>query len=77
MNIKKFITWVNEGRRAIRIDYDTQTPDSPTGPHIWCYDYNLMAGAKVGIDDEPPTPGQLKNERRADLEEQLAALEEK
>jgi len=69
MDISKFMSWVEMGNRKVAIHYDRHST-----LQVWCYDYDLMAGKHVEIDDDPPTSSMLIAEKRAFLQRQLNHL---
>lgn len=74
MNIKRFIDWAKEGRRATSASYDSQQL-SPSG--VWCYDYDLREGVLLGFDDDPPTQSDLLSKKKKRLEKELEACNER
>ena len=69
MDISKFVEWAGLGDREVTITCGRQSK-----LQVWCYDYDLMAGTHVEIDDDPPTSSMLIAERRAFLQRQLNQL---
>jgi len=69
MDISKFVEWAGLGNRKVAITCDRQSK-----LQVWCYDYDLMAGTHVEIDDDPPTSSMLIAEQRAFLQRQLNHL---
>ena len=66
MDISKFVEWAGLGDREVTITYGRQSK-----MQVWCYDYDLMAGKHVEIDDDPPTSSMLIAAQRAFLQRQL------
>ena len=67
MDISKFVEWAGLGDREVTITCGRRQSKL----QVWCYDYDLMAGKHVEIDDDPPTSSMLIAEKRAYLQRQL------
>ena len=70
MDISKFVEWAGLGDRKVTITCCGRQ----SKPQVWCYDYDLMAGKHVAIDDDPPTSSMLIAAQRAFLKRQLNHL---
>lgn len=57
--MQRFIDWANEGRRSVKIEIDSRNEGEIT---VWCYDFDLMAGDFIGINDNLPTEKELKEQ---------------
>ena len=66
MDISKFVEWADRGDREVTIICGRRSK-----LQVWCYDYDLMAGKHVEIDEEPPTSSMLIAAQRAFLKRQL------
>ena len=70
MDITKYLDWQKQGNRSIDLKAE---PNSPV--KIWCYDYDLSAGAYVSPPAPLPTTDELKAKVAALLLAELVNLE--
>jgi hypothetical protein len=63
--IDKFLEWAREGRRSVKIELDNLRGDdaTPAAPTVWCFDYEVLHGKYVKLEDGPPTTESLRNSR--------------
>ncbi len=76
--ITRATSWAMEGRRSVKIEIDTQTTgDGPPHVGMWCYDYDLMTGARIMPGDPIPDMHALARERAASLASELETLNQR
>jgi len=72
MDIIKFVNWAKKGHRKINIEFDTLNPEYEI--IVWCYDYDLMHGTHVLIDEHPPSNKELRTSKCLLLKEEIAKM---
>lgn len=72
MDIKKFIEWAKTGDRNVTIEITRQGEIK-----VWCFDYDLMAGDLVAINDDPPSKEEIMESQRDLLNKQIERLAKK
>lgn len=76
--IARATSWATAGRRSVKIEIDTQTTgDAPPNVSMWCYDYDLMLGARILPDDSIPDMVAMARERATALETELKNLNQR
>ena len=65
-------SWVNQGRRSVKIEIDNLS--QPAETKVWCYDYDLANGRFVVHVGDIPTKEDLLEKTRAELNEKLQQL---